>query len=129
MTYTFHWGCVQLSLSYLVIIHCYYEHKSVQNANTLDYLSLILIVANNLEQAVRRELGRNAIGRDQGLEVKLEEILVLCISCFVFTHRVACPGVFTVDDPSRVTVGLLNPIMLRSIKIEEIKATYISTYV
>ena len=78
MTYTFHWGCVQLSLSYLVIIHCYYEHKSVQNANTLDYLSLILIVANNLEQAVRGELRWDAPGRNQRFDIELEEVLVLC---------------------------------------------------
>ena len=76
----FHRGCVQLSLSYLVIIHlhCYYEHKSVQNANTPDHLSLILIVANNLEQAVRGELRWDAPGRNQRFDIELEEVLVLC---------------------------------------------------
>ena len=39
---------------------------------------LVVIDANNLEQAVRGELRWDAPGRNQRFDIELEEVLVLC---------------------------------------------------
>ena len=39
---------------------------------------LVAIDANNLEQAVRGELRRDALGRNQRFDIELVEVLVLC---------------------------------------------------